>query len=198
MWQGYGERVYSDDEVHAVVRSWEAVKNAPEGSRYRSLALQVASELSPAKLAELPDDLCAAIDRHYETKNMSFGYTTKDSGKTSEYASGMRRDTQEGKPKFRLLWPKGVPFEEQLITRVADLYARGAVKYGDRNWEKSCNAEDLAHHEEALERHFHKFLEGVEDGEDHAAAVVWNVNAVLLTRRNMRQNDATGGDNGTE
>ena len=34
-------------------------------------------------------------------------------------------------------------------------------------------------------RHVIKFLLGVEDGEDHAAAVVWNVNAVDLTRKKI-------------
>lgn len=124
-------------------------------------------------------------------------YTTKDSGKMAEYGDGMRRDTTEGKPQFRLMWPKGIPFEEQLITRVAHLYARGAEKYGDRNWEKSSTPESLGHHEEALERHFHKFLEDVQDGEDHAAAVVWNVNAVLLTRRNIANLEQLKADTNT-
>lgn len=114
-----------------------------------------------------------------------FNYVTKDSGKKVVYEDGMQRDTSEGKPRFDLLLPRGVPFEEQLITRVADLYARGAVKYGDRNWEKSNTEESLAHHEAALLRHMYKYLTGVEDGEDHAAAIVWNVNAVDLTRRKI-------------
>lgn len=112
-------------------------------------------------------------------------WTVKDSGKKAEYSSGMRRDTTEGKPKFNLMLPEGVPYEDQLLYRVAMLYMRGGVRYGDRNWEKSCNPEDLAHHTDALWRHFVKFVLDVQDGEDHAAAVVWNVNAVLLTRRNM-------------
>jgi dATP/dGTP diphosphohydrolase len=113
-------------------------------------------------------------------------FVTKDSGAKAEYADGMRRDTAEGKPTFSLMFPKDVPYEEQLLTRVAMLYMRGGVRYGARNWEKSSTEESLAHHEEALWRHFVKFVTGVEDGEDHAAAVVWNVNAVLLTRRNIK------------
>lgn len=112
-------------------------------------------------------------------------YVTRDSGKMAEYADGMRRDTSDGKPKFRLMWPEGIPFEEQLMYRVAMHYAQGGEKYGDRNWEKSSTPESLAHHAEATERHLHKFLLGVEDGEDHAAAVVWGINAILLTRRNI-------------
>lgn len=113
-------------------------------------------------------------------------YATKDSGKRFEASDGMVRDTSEGKPQFTLLFPQGVPFEDQLMTRVADLYHRGGVKYGPRNWEKSCTEESLAKHEDCLMRHVIKFLLGVADGEDHAAAVVWNVNAVDLTRRNLK------------
>jgi hypothetical protein len=114
-------------------------------------------------------------------------YETKDSGKRFEAEDGMVRDTSEGKPQFTLLFPKDVPYEDQLMTRVADLYHRGGVKYGPRNWEKSSTEESLAKHEDCLMRHVIKFLLGVEDGEDHAAAVVWNVNAVDLTRRKIRE-----------
>lgn len=109
-------------------------------------------------------------------------YVTKDSGKLFESPDGMVRDTSEGKPQFTLMFPKGIPFEDQLMTRVADLYHRGGVKYGPRNWEKSSTEEALAKHEDCLMRHVVKYLLGVDDGEDHAAAIVWNVNAVDLTR----------------
>lgn len=114
-------------------------------------------------------------------------FVVRDSGKKAQYDDGMQRDDPTGKPKFRLLWPEGVPYEEQLMYRVAMHYMLGGMKYGDRNWEKSCTAESLAAHADAVERHFQKFLSGVEDGEDHAAAVVWGINAVLLTRRNIAQ-----------
>jgi len=112
-------------------------------------------------------------------------FVTKDSGTRAEHPDGVVRDTDAGKPRFDLMFPKRVPFSEQLMTRVAELYERGAKKYGDRNWEKSETAETLEHHEAALMRHVIRFLTGEEDGEDHAAAVVWNVNAVDLTRRNI-------------
>jgi len=113
------------------------------------------------------------------------GYVTKVTGEPTVYADGMRRDATAGKPKFRLMWPKGVPYTQQLMYRVAMKYTQGGEKYGDRNWERSSTEESLAHHEDSLERHLHQFLQGVEDGEDHAAAVVWGVNAVLVTRRNI-------------
>ena len=54
-------------------------------------------------------------------------YQTKDSGKRVEFKSGMRRDSTEGKPRYDL-----IPLEP--LKRLAELYARGAEKYGDRNW----------------------------------------------------------------
>lgn len=113
-------------------------------------------------------------------------FVVRDSGSKAQYDDGMQRDDPAGKPKFSLMWPKGIPYEEQLMYRVAMHYMHGGEKYGDRNWEKSCTEESLAAHEEALWRHFTKFCAGVEDGEDHAAAIVWNINAVLLTRRNIK------------
>lgn len=112
-------------------------------------------------------------------------WVTTDSGAMSEHADGVVRDATEGKPAFGLMYPKGVPYAEQLITRVAALYERGGRKYGARNWERSCTEDSLAHHEESFLRHVHEFYCDVQDGEDHAAAVVWNVNAILLTRRNI-------------
>jgi hypothetical protein len=113
-------------------------------------------------------------------------YVTKDSGEKAVHSDGVQRDTQKGKRLFSLMFPKGVPMAQQLIVRVADLYTRGAEKYGDRNWENSKSADTLAHHEDALWRHFMNFYFNVQDGEDHAAAIVWNINAVELTRRNLQ------------
>jgi hypothetical protein len=122
-------------------------------------------------------------DLHAEAE--ATGFITKDSGTRTEHADGVVRDTDQGKPRFDLLFPKGVPYESQLMTRVAELYERGGVKYGMRNWEKSATPETLEHHEAALMRHVVRFLTGEDDGEDHAAAVVWNVNAVDLCRRKI-------------
>lgn len=55
--------------------------------------------------------------------------TTKDSGKRESYDNGMVRDVQTGKPRFDLLMPNGVPYPDQLLTRFAELMARGAEKY---------------------------------------------------------------------
>ena len=102
-------------------------------------------------------------------------YTTKDSGKRQEYQSGMRRDTQEGKPDFTLLLTE-LPYNEQLLTRWAELMTRGAEKYGRRNWQMANSLEEYDRFKTSAMRHFIQWVTG-EDDEDHAAAVLFNINA---------------------
>ena len=101
-------------------------------------------------------------------------FETKDSGERAEYASGMVRDTQSGKPRFDLLLPKGVPYSDQFLSRVAELLARGAEKYDDRNWEKASGDAELERFKASAYRHFMQWVTGEVD-EDHAAAVVFNL-----------------------
>ena len=102
-------------------------------------------------------------------------YTTKDSGKRQGYDSGMVRDTQEGKPRFEFLLTDQ-PYKEQLITRWAELMGRGADKYGARNWQLANSEEELERFKGSAMRHFMQWMCG-EDDEDHATAVLFNINA---------------------
>jgi dATP/dGTP diphosphohydrolase len=108
-------------------------------------------------------------------------FTTKDSGQHQEYASGMRRDTQKGKPRFALMWTKLQPYEQQMVTRYAALLARGAAKYDARNWENGDSQEELERAEDSLLRHTAQLVAGETD-EDHAAAVWFNTQAVEYFR----------------
>lgn len=120
-------------------------------------------------------------------------YVTKDSGKRAEYKTGMVRDTTEGKARFDLLLPWGVPYNEQMLTRWAALMARGAVKYEDRNWEKARTDEELRRFMSSAFRHFMQWQAG-EDDEDHAAAVLFNIMGaefVLYHMRNVDQVEVT-------
>lgn len=101
-------------------------------------------------------------------------FVTKDSGARQVFESGMQRDTQEGKSRFDLLFPLGVPYSAQFVTRVADLLARGAEKYDERNWEQAAGEEELARFKASAMRHFVQWLAGETD-EDHAAAVVFGL-----------------------
>jgi hypothetical protein len=112
---------------------------------------------------------------------MTYDFVIKDSGERAEYASGMVRDTQEGKPMFDLLFPKGVPFEAQFITRFADHMTKGAVKYDARNWELAQGEEEIERFKGSALRHLIQWMLG-DRSEDHAAAVVFNLMAAETTQ----------------
>lgn len=125
------------------------------------------------------------VERAADAYNKRWSYTTKDSGQREEYDSGMVRDTQEGKSRFDLVIPKGMPYDEQLLTRWANLMARGAEKYGDRNWEQG---EGVAEMDRALASAFRHFMQWFtnETDEDHAAAILFNVQQVEYLKWKMR------------
>lgn len=90
--------------------------------------------------------------------------------------SGMRRDIQSGKPRFDLLLVDGLPYEEQFLTRFAELLARGSEKYGERNWQLASSEEELLRFRASALRHMMQWATGELD-EDHAAAVAFNLMA---------------------
>lgn len=90
-------------------------------------------------------------------------FVTVDSGKREEFTSGAVRDTQENKPRYELI-PPGP------LKRVAELYARGALKYGDNNWRKGIPYMRIMG---SLLRHAYAWILG-DRIEDHLAAVVFN------------------------
>lgn len=102
------------------------------------------------------------------------GFQTKDSGERQEFESGMVRDTQEGKARFDLLLPEGIPYSMQFITRLGALMERGAKKYGERNWEKADSDAEFERARASALRHMIQWAAGETD-EDHAAAVVFNL-----------------------
>jgi len=107
-------------------------------------------------------------------------FVTKDSGERSVFDSGMQRDTQAGKPRWDLMFPLNVPYEEQMLTRLAALYGRGAEKYDDRNWEQANSDEEMARMKASAFRHFMQWFCGESD-EDHAAGAMFNIIAFETT-----------------
>lgn len=95
-------------------------------------------------------------------------FITKDSGKREDFSTGARRDVQEGKPRFDLI-------PTSSLRRLADLYARGAVKYGENNFEKGMPFTRVY---ASLFRHLIQWREG-DRTEDHLAAVAWNAFALM-------------------
>lgn len=102
-------------------------------------------------------------------------FITKTGGERATFESGMQRDSQAGKPRFDLMIPLDVPYEEQMITRLAALYGRGAVNYDDRNWEQATvDGPEFARFKASAFRHFMAWFCGETD-EDHAAGAMFNI-----------------------
>lgn len=96
-------------------------------------------------------------------------FETKDSGKREEFDTGAVRDIQESKPRFDLI-------PTCALRRIADLYSRGAVKYGENNYQKGMPFTRVY---ASLLRHLIQYREGDRE-EDHLAAVAWNACALML------------------
>lgn len=109
------------------------------------------------------------------------GFKTKDSGARIDYESGMRRDVQDGKPRYDLI--PVMPHR-----RLAELYTRGAEKYGDHNWELANSPDEVERFRGSAERHFMQW-KAREDDEDHAIACVWNIFAALYVEAKIAHSD---------
>lgn len=97
-------------------------------------------------------------------------FVVKDSGERQSFTTGSVRDVQTGKGRFDLI--PTLPYR-----RLAQHYENGAVKYGDRNWQKGQN---LMRFLDSAERHLNSLKAG-EPTEDHAIAAVWNLFAYVWT-----------------
>lgn len=104
-------------------------------------------------------------------------YVTKDSGKRKEFNSGMRRDVQEGKPRYDLCY-------EPLFTEWAYLMARGAEKYTENNWKLANSVEELNRFKASAWRHFVQAMSGDED-EMHFAAVCFNMGGIMYLMKKL-------------
>jgi hypothetical protein len=104
-------------------------------------------------------------------------YEVKDSGKRIEYSSGMRRDVQDGKSDYTLIH---IPF----LTRLATHLTKGAVKYGENNWQLANSEEELKRFKKSALRHLFQWLSGDID-EDHMAAVCFNLMAAEYVKEKL-------------
>jgi dATP/dGTP diphosphohydrolase, N-terminal len=96
-------------------------------------------------------------------------FVVKDSGARQKFASGMQRDTDEGKTLWHLV------ASGPMLRRWAEHLTAGARKYTANNWMKATGPAELARFRESAFRHFMQWFSGDRD-EDHAAAVMFNLN----------------------
>ena len=107
-------------------------------------------------------------------------FVVKDSGVRQEYESGMRRDTQAGKPNYNLI-------DKDFLRRMAEHLEKGAIKYGRDNWKRANSQEELLRFQDSALRHMMQWLEGNVE-EDHMAAVAFNLAAAEYVKGKLNEN----------
>ena len=149
----------------------------------------------------------AAIAAH-EQRQAKF--VVKDSGKRQDFATGARRDTQDGKGDFSLLppsWLLALAKEMQRrnepndrldlvpvspLLRLSAVYGRGSAKYDETpsaenpapqpNWQRGI---PMSRYVSSLHRHLIAYAEG-DQSEDHMAQAMWNAAGLLWTEEAVR------------
>ena len=123
-------------------------------------------------------------DSILEREAMANKFITRDSGKREDFDSGMTRDTEDDKIDYSRV------FDGPMLQRWAELLTRGAKKYpntldGKPNWMKANSEAELRRFKRSAFRHFVQLLQG-DETEDHAAAVVFNLNGYLYVQDRLK------------
>ena len=127
--------------------------------------------LVQAKTKSDPEDEGRVLPGLVDLLSRPSPFLTKDSGQREDFPTGSKRDTREGKGRYDLLSPYA-------IKRLAQVYERGSVKYGDNNWRLG---QPLSRFLDSALRHTFQVLDGRVD-EDHAGQAVWNLMAFIETQ----------------
>lgn len=90
------------------------------------------------------------------------------SSDTRQFESGAQRSGDADSERYDLISPIG-------LRRLAETYAEGAAKYGERNWENGFPASVIFNH---AVRHLNLWLAG-DDSEDHLSHAAWNLFALM-------------------
>jgi len=111
-------------------------------------------------------------------------FVVKDSGSRAEYPSGMVRDTTDGKAEYDRI------FDGPMMDRYAEHLTKAKAKYqddpdGTPNWMRAASVEEMLRFRKSAARHFRQWLRGDVD-EDHAAAVIFNLNGVEYVKERLR------------
>jgi hypothetical protein len=95
---------------------------------------------------------------------------------TTNPLTGAQRESKEGKGAFHLI-------PSYPTIRLAKHYEAGAVKRGDRNWEKGFKLSSFVN---SAHRHEAQMADG-DESEDHEAAILWNWYGFVWTREMIRR-----------
>lgn len=181
---GTAEAIAKRDVVVVKPKPWEQVIMDESGTQIGSVPAAAPTVTVPERPAFTFEDgdpgyhgCGPTVDKMLEKARAAFsgntsGFVTRDSGKRSEFSTGAVRDTPDGKGRFDLISPIA-------LKRLAQLYERGAKKYGARNWEKGI---PLWRYLDSAERHLNDFKTG-DRVEDHLSAVAWNMFCYVHTEQ---------------
>lgn len=111
-------------------------------------------------------------------------FEVKDSGARQEFASGMVRDTQDGKIDYTVV------LDGPMLKRWAEHLTKAKLKYPDikpgiANWTLAEGEEELQRFKKSAMRHFMQWIYGDQD-EDHAAALIFNINGYEYTLNKIK------------
>lgn len=117
----------------------------------------------------------------------SVSFVVKDSGERKQFASGMVRDTQEGKIDWWRIT------SGPMARRYAIHLTKGNEKYPDvapltPNWTLAEGEEEYARFKASAFRHFMQWFLDERD-EDHASAVWFNIDGAEHVRNKRSKND---------
>jgi len=107
------------------------------------------------------------------------GFEIKDSGKRYTNKNGGVRDTSEGKINYLL-----IPHEA--TKRVAQHYTNGLNKYGKDNWKLLGDTESIERFKISADRHLRAYLNHETPEEDHAAAAIFNIMALIYFEETVK------------
>ena len=111
---------------------------------------------------------------------MTMDFETKDSGERRQFDSGMVRDVDSDK----ILWH--LTASGPMLQRWAELMTRGVPKYGEDNWLLAEGEEEYKRFRSSAYRHFMQWWKGLEPDEDHAAAVMFNIDGAEYVKEKIR------------
>lgn len=117
-------------------------------------------------------------DLKIEDKDKRQEFVVKDSGQRKQFESGMVRDITDNKTDYSLV------YDGPMLHRWAEHITKGARKYTKRNWMQAAGQAELERFKESAARHFAQWMRGEAD-EDHAAAVIFNINGAEYVKQKM-------------
>ena len=126
-----------------------------------------------------PEALWVCEQHQVPVVSPSREFHVKDSGARHQFDSGMVRDVTTGKVDYSLV------LNGPMFDRWAAHLDKGAIKYTKRNWMQANGQAELDRFRESALRHFLQWFRGETD-EDHAAAVLFNVNGAEYVKGRLK------------